>query len=73
MRRGVNASDDAALGEALLASQKNRLEHQYVVDKITTRLQDVTTALVVAPTPTLLKNKQVQHLTHPLRVTLRHI
>lgn len=66
MRRGANASDDAALGEALLASQKNRLEHQYVVDQITTRLQDVTTALVVAPTPTLLKNKQVQHLYTPI-------
>nr|WP_313593636.1 isochorismate synthase [Leuconostoc lactis] len=65
-RRGTDGADDIALGEALLASQKNRIEHQYVVASITTRLQDVATSLKVPATPTLLKNKQVQHLYTPI-------
>ena len=52
IRRGTDGADDIALGEALLASQKNRIEHQYVVASITTRLQDVTTSLKVPATPT---------------------
>lgn len=66
IRRGSKAAEDQALGEELLASKKNRMEHQYVVANLAKRLQDVTTTLHIPKIPILLKNKQVQHLYTPI-------
>ena len=65
-RRGRKKAEDEALGVALLASEKNRVEHQYVVDSLAERLQHVTSELHIPNTPQLLKNKQVQHLYTPI-------
>src|SRR5690606_6783626 len=38
-RRGVGASEDAALGAALLESEKDLREHRHVLDSIVRRLE----------------------------------
>lgn len=66
IRRGKTLTEDIALGGALLNSDKNRQEHQYVVDSILQKLQMMTTDLIAPKAPELLRNKQVQHLYTPI-------
>ena len=60
--RGEGDDLDVALGEALMASSKDRSEHQLVVQDIAERLEPVTATLDVAERPTLRKLTHVQHL-----------
>lgn len=60
--RGEGEEEDRTLGEALMASQKDRREHAVVVDDIVARLGPKTRQLTAPPVPTLLKMANVQHL-----------
>jgi len=60
--RGEGEEDDRALGEKLMASDKDRWEHAVVVDDIVARLGTVAGQVTAPSTPTLLKMANVQHL-----------
>ncbi|MEO5941143.1 MAG: isochorismate synthase [Candidatus Limnocylindrales bacterium] len=62
IRRGADAAEDAQLGRALLASEKDREEQAIVVDGIRALLAPVADTLEVAPEPTLMTLRFVQHL-----------
>ncbi|GAB4423483.1 MAG: isochorismate synthase [Chloroflexi bacterium OHK40] len=69
--RGATAAADAALGEALLASAKDRHEHAVVVERIRAALADVCAEVQAPATPTLMKLRNVQHLFTPLTGRIR--
>ncbi|MFB1295173.1 isochorismate synthase MenF [Mycobacterium sp. pW049] len=62
---------DAANGAALAASQKNRHEHQLVVDALRAALEPLCTDLQVADRPQLTKTAAVWHLYTPISGNLR--
>lgn len=64
--RGTTKAEDEALGRELLADEKNRMEHQYVVSMITDALGAVCTRLDVPEEPVLMKNRHIQHLYTPV-------
>ncbi len=68
--RGQDEEADQALGEQLMASSKNRAEHQMVVDDIAERLGAVTSELRFDPTPSLRKVNHVQHLSTEIAGTV---
>ncbi|WP_404421757.1 isochorismate synthase MenF [Nibricoccus sp. IMCC34717] len=61
-RRGGSASEDAAVGGALLRSHKDLQEHQVVIDSIARRLKPLGLVLEALPAPRLRKLANVQHL-----------
>ena len=69
-RRGRGAADDAIAGAGLLASEKDRHEHQLVLASVRRRLE----ALGLVPThpdaPALRKLANLQHLHTPVRAEL---
>ena len=69
-RRGDTAEADRRLGQALLASPKERGEHAIVVDKMRQRLAPLADSLAIAP-PRLLKLSNIQHINRPIRALLR--
>jgi menaquinone-specific isochorismate synthase len=62
IRRGANQSADADLAEALLASDKDREEHEYAVSSVAQSLAAHCTDLTVPESPRLLRLANVQHL-----------
>lgn len=60
--RGSDAGEDEALARALLASEKDREEHGIVVDAIREALAPVAETLSVAPAPSVMRLRFVQHL-----------
>lgn len=60
--RGVGEDADQAIGEALMASSKDREEHRAVVDDIVARLEPIVAELSVDRVPSLRKLTNVQHL-----------
>lgn len=62
IRRGADAEEDAVLGAALLASEKDREEHAIVVTAIRDALTPIAERLVVAPSPGVMTLRHVQHL-----------
>ncbi|GAB7529040.1 isochorismate synthase PchA [Pseudomonas sp. 3A(2025)] len=69
-RRGINADEDHAIGERLLADPKEQHEHQLVVQTITGALANSVSQLRAAPRPGLLKLATVQHLSTPITAQL---
>ena len=69
-RRGSTPEEDAALGQELLDSDKNRHEHAIVVQAIRQQLEPITQRLTVAETPVLMKLANIQHLYTPIEATL---
>lgn len=65
-RRGSTPSEDAALAEALLASDKDNREHRVVIDSIRRRLGMVGVDGAVSSRPELLRLGQVMHLRTPV-------
>jgi isochorismate synthases len=65
-RRGVGASEDAALAAGLLRSEKDLREHRHVIASITRRLEPLGVKLEHAATPVLRKLANVQHLHTPM-------
>lgn len=62
MPRGATPESDRTLGAALLASEKDRDEHQYAVADVRTALQPLCGDLRVLEQPFLLRLANVQHL-----------
>ncbi len=60
--RGGTEAADLALGESLLASAKDREEHQYAVADVRTALRPLCASLDIDPEPSLLRLANVQHL-----------
>lgn len=60
--RGAGEEDDQAIGRALVASAKDRVEHAVVVDALCEALGDLCETLEVPPEPSLLRVSNVQHL-----------
>lgn len=60
--RGKTEKEDKAIGDALLKDHKNTHEHHLVVEMISDTLRTLTTNLKVSGNPTLLKNRDIQHL-----------
>lgn len=69
--RGATPEEDERLGLELLASPKNREEHQIVVSAVRQALEPLTSRLEVAPEPGLLKLPTIQHLFTPVRGLLK--
>lgn len=67
--RGADLESDRHLGEALLASGKDRFEHEVVVADALARLAPLATGLHRAPTPHLQRFEGVQHLATPITGT----
>lgn len=68
--RGQTAADDVEQEHRLLGSQKERHEHQVVVDFLCDRLARLAIAPHCAPIPTLLKLSNIQHLHTPISGTV---
>ncbi|HEU0115962.1 MAG TPA: isochorismate synthase [Thermomicrobiales bacterium] len=69
--RGANAGDDDALAAQLLASTKDRIEHEVVVETILAALSPVCTEVRrAAGTPRIERSRSVQHLATPIAGTL---
>lgn len=69
-RRGQTPEADAALGQGLLDSAKDRHEHAIVVQAIRSQLQPLTATLAVPDAPVLMKLANIQHLYTPIEATL---
>ena len=69
VRRGDDPEHDRRLGEALLASAKDRDEHELVVVDAMERLAPVVRGLHRSPTPQLQRFATVQHLATPIAGT----
>jgi menaquinone-specific isochorismate synthase len=61
-RRGANPEEDAELGAALLASTKDRWEHDLAVVTVVEALHPLCRTLRIDPEPSLLRLANVQHL-----------
>lgn len=70
IRRGQSAAEDETLAAELLASQKNRYEHQLVADEIERRLQPLTDTLHTDTTD-IMRLSNIQHLHTPITGTLK--
>jgi len=68
-RSGDPATDEALLA-ALMASRKDRHEHQLVVDAIAARLRPFCSSLEVPKAPTVMPLRNVSHLGTEIRGTL---
>jgi len=66
IRRGGGASEDAALGAALLGSEKDLREHQHVLASIIRRLEPLGIKPEFPAKPALRKLANVQHLHTPV-------
>ncbi|MDQ0216566.1 menaquinone-specific isochorismate synthase [Oikeobacillus pervagus] len=64
--RGKDAEEDEKLGQALLQDQKNRREHQLVVQMISEVLHDLCEKVYLPSSPTLMKIRDIQHLYTPV-------
>ncbi|WP_230980960.1 isochorismate synthase [Rossellomorea arthrocnemi] len=64
--RGDTLLNDEKLGEELLEDEKNRYEHQLVVDSIQQALNPFCDKLSIPPSPQLMKLKDIQHLYTPV-------
>lgn len=61
-RRGRTAEADDALAADLLASEKDRREHRFVVEAVAAALRPLSRSVDVAATPVVLRLPNVQHL-----------
>jgi isochorismate synthase len=70
IRRGADAAEDAGLARALLASEKDREEHSIVVEALRSQLAPLAETLTVAPEPSVMTLRFVQHLVTEISGTL---
>lgn len=69
--RGLDAAEDAALGAALLASEKDREEHAVVAMMLRETLAPLVTRLTLPRVPRIVRSGRVQHLVSDVSATLR--
>ncbi len=67
IKRGNSAEQDKQFGDELLEDNKNREEHQYVVDMITGVFDTLCASYIAAPRPKLMKVRDIQHLHTPVQ------
>jgi isochorismate synthase len=65
-RRGADPRDDERIGDELLASVKDRMEHALVVDDVIERLGPLVTDISAPDGPVLHQFATVQHLATPI-------
>lgn len=70
IRRGADPETDEHLGEQLLASAKNRKEHEIVVRRIERALGRFSAWIAAGQQPEVIKVKNIQHLATPIRAQL---
>lgn len=63
--RGKTVGEDNQLGSQLLNDMKNQVEHQIVVEAIERDMSQITETLSEKGQPSLLKNRDIQHLFYP--------
>ncbi|MEL6901060.1 MAG: isochorismate synthase [Cyanobacteria bacterium J06606_4] len=68
--RGETPGQDQAIGQALLNSEKERYEHQIVVEFIVQQLRSLGLSPQYAESPHLLRLLHIQHLHTPIIATL---
>ncbi|HEV2579572.1 MAG TPA: isochorismate synthase [Ktedonobacteraceae bacterium] len=64
--RGASEEEDRQLGEDLLRSEKNKIEHIIVVERVREALTTLCARVSVAEMPRLLRLKNIQHLETPI-------
>ncbi len=69
--RGEGEAEDRLLAEALMRSEKDRIEHRYVVDDVADRLGPYSNDLAVPAEPSLKRMASVQHLSTRITGTTR--
>ncbi len=69
--RGETPEEDARIGEALLSSAKDRIEHEAVVRAIRERLGPLTEDLVAPNQPELRRLRNIQHLSTEINARIR--
>lgn len=69
--RGETPEDDARIGDALLTSAKDRMEHEAVVRAIRERLGSLTEDLVAPNQPELRRLRNIQHLATEISARVR--
>ena len=70
-RRGDTPEEDGRIGDALLASGKDRIEHEAVVRAIRERLGPLTEDLVAPNQPELRRLRNIQHLSTEISARAR--
>ena len=70
-RRGEGEAEDRLLADRLMHSEKDRIEHRYVVDDVAERLEPFVEALDVPDHPSLKRMATVQHLSTQISGTVR--
>lgn len=68
--RGKTPAEDQQLGQTLLDSEKDRYEHQLVIDRIQDRLTPITSELNIAETG-IMTLSNIQHIHTPITGTLK--
>lgn len=71
IQRGQHAAEDAIFAQELLDSEKNRQEHQLVVDSIEKRIKPLADALSIPAEPSVWALGNIQHLLTPISATLK--
>lgn len=71
VRRGETAIEDQQLGKELLIDPKNREEHQYVVQMISSIFEGYCDEVKVSNQPKLMKVRDIQHLYTPVEGRLK--
>jgi isochorismate synthase len=69
--RGLDASQDAAIGAALLASEKDREEHAVVAAMLRETLGPLVAELTLPRVPRIVRSARLQHLLSDVSGTLR--
>ncbi len=69
--RGRDQAEDDRFAAGLLASEKDREEHEVVVDMLRTSLKPIVESLDVASAPAILPLRHLQHLVTPVTGTTR--
>ncbi|MFK2824748.1 isochorismate synthase [Bacillus sp. B190/17] len=66
IKRGQTDEEDQALGNQLLNDEKNRIEHDYVVQMIKKEMEHLCHTVDIPCAPELMKIRDIQHLYTPV-------
>lgn len=66
IKRGQTEEEDQNLGNELLNDEKNRIEHDYVVQMIKKEMESLCYTVNIPSTPGLMKVRDIQHLYTPV-------
>ena len=70
IHRGLNSVEDKQLSQMLLNSNKDRHEHNLVVESIRRRLKPISTSIEVSNSPQIYTLSYIHHLFTPIKATL---